>query len=612
MQDAKLAWELFDRHDKHRFWALLVFMLVNGGLEMCSMGLIFPYIGIIGDPGLMRRNVLLGKIIGFLGLTNFNHLIVFLSLLLLGLFIFKNLFGLFLQNLLLRFALQKQLALCRMQMNTCIIRPYEYFLTHNSADVVRNLTNAIPNVCTGVILPWLNVLTEVFLMTGVLTLIIYVQPVAALIAIGVVGPLAFVLFKACRQRTLGYGNEQNLQYRSMLKHSAETLQGIKEIKASGRGKYFVDRYLKSTYHFLLAGRRYSFMVNVPRAFLEVTMIGAITLVVLVMLYFTHERIQQVVPLLALYAAAAVRVMPSFNRIITAMNGIRFSQASLSEVVSEYREGLRLDAAQIPDKDSAAERTWVLRQAVELRDIVFRYAGAGETLFDGLSLRIRQGECVAFIGRSGSGKSTLVDLILGLLSPESGVVEVDGHGICSDLSAWQRQVGYVPQQIYLVDDTLLRNVALGVADEDIDLERLRNVIAMADLKNYVDELPQGLATLVGEQGVMLSGGQRQRIGIARALYRQPSLLIMDEATSALDNISERKVIEAISALGKSVTVIMVAHRLSTVRYCDQVYLLDKGRVVDFGDYDHIAERHPYFINPGGGNFEAAAAKEARLV
>ena len=418
-----------------------------------------------------------------------------------------------------------------------------------------------------------------------------------MVALGVTGPLAYLLFRVCKQQILRYGEDQNKEYRTMVKHSTEALQGIKEIKASGRGDYFVDRYLQSARLFLRALRLNNFLSAMPRAALEVMMIMAITLVVLVVLYFSHDQIQKIVPLLAVYAAVAVRVLPAINRIIMAMNGIRFNHASLLVVAAEQRESERLNAMQVAPAQRAQGPARRFQRAVELQEIGFRYAGSSETLFAGLSLTIKRGESVAFIGRSGSGKSTLVDLILGLLDPVSGAVKVDGESVRDALPAWQQQVGYIPQQIYLVDDTLAHNVALGISETEIDSARLNEVIAMADLQELINELPQGLNTVVGEHGVMLSGGQRQRIGIARALYRRPALLIMDEATSALDNISERKVIQAISALGDSVTVIMVAHRLSTVRYCDQVYLLERGRIADSGDYEHIAERHPYFINPG---------------
>ena len=601
MQSAKLAWELLDRGDKRRFWVLLVLMVINGGLEMCGMGLVLPYIGIIGDPGLIHRNASLEGVYRFLGLANFNQFVVLLSFLLFGMFLFKNAFGLFLQNLLLRFAFLKQLDLGRMQMRICIVRPYEYFLTHNSADIVRNLTSSIPSVCAAVIVPWLTLLTDLVMTAGLLVLIVYIQPVAALAAIGVIGPLSYLIFRACRHRVLHYGTEQNREYRAMVKHSTEALQGIKEIKASGRGDYFVDRYLESSRLYLRAMRLFSFVGNVPRAVLETAMVGAITLVVLVMMWVAKGQLQNAVPLLAVYAAAGVRVMPACNRMIIALNSIRFHTSTLEIVSAEVRESQRLNA---DERAPAKTAQMPFQRALDLDEIGFRYEGSSEMLFDGLSLRINRGESVAFIGRSGSGKSTLVDLILGLLSPLSGTVKVDGREISEDPGPWQKQVGYIPQQIYLVDDTLARNVALGLTESEMDLDRLRRVIAMADLQDLVNDLPLGLDTLIGEHGVMLSGGQRQRLGIARALYRQPSLLIMDEATSALDNISERKVIEAISALGDSVTVIMVAHRLSTVKYCDRVFLLDKGRIIDSGNYEKIAERHPYFINPAGGSANPA--------
>jgi ABC-type multidrug transport system fused ATPase/permease subunit len=311
----------------------------------------------------------------------------------------------------------------------------------------------------------------------------------------------------------------------------------------------------------------------------ITIVGLCLLVVSMVV--RDRPLSDIVPILGLFAAAAFRVMPSINRLLMATQTLNFNRSIIASV---YRDFL-LDSPEV----NGAQRVEPFAKQLELKDVSFKYPTAATPSLQNVSLVVRRGEAVGFVGPSGAGKSTLVDVILGLFAPTSGVVSVDGSDVQQNLRNWQNQIGYVPQAIYLTDDTLRRNVAFGLNDENIDDDLVREAIHLAQLQEFVANLPDGIQTVVGERGVRLSGGQRQRIGIARALYHKPSVLVLDEATSSLDTPTEHGVMEAVQALQGSKTVIIVAHRLSTVEYCDRLYRIEDSRITEEGTFAEVVQR-----------------------
>jgi ABC-type multidrug transport system fused ATPase/permease subunit len=381
-----------------------------------------------------------------------------------------------------------------------------------------------------------------------------------------------VLDRLTRVRLVRWG--ELAQHHGLLgwQHMFQGLNGAKDVKVLGCEQEFIDQFVGHRSSYVRFHTRQTFFGQIPRLWYELLAVAALCLLAAVMVW-QGKTAQAMIPTLGLFAAAAFRMLPSVNRLAHAMQSLRFSQATIDMIHSELnlpRSEPETDRAPLPFSGT-----------IELEGVFFRYPSAAADSISGVSLTIPHGSSVGIIGGSGAGKSTLVDIILGLLEPSKGRVTVDGTDIATNMRGWQSRIGYVPQSIYLCDDSLRRNVAFGLPDNKIDDWAVRRALKSAQLEEFVAELPDGVNTLVGERGVRLSGGQRQRIGIARALYHDPAVLILDEATSALDTETETGVMDAVEALHGAKTLIIVAHRLSTVAHCDTLYRLDRGKVVACG-------------------------------
>ncbi|NDA96736.1 MAG: ABC transporter ATP-binding protein [Actinobacteria bacterium] len=403
------------------------------------------------------------------------------------------------------------------------------------------------------------------------------ETIITLVAFGV-GAWLFQLLT--RRRIERWGDQRNLHDGMILQHLQQGLGGAKDVKILGRESEFLDQHEKHLKESLRINRVYSVLQTMPRMYMEILTIAGLAALVISMV-LQKQSFTEIIPTLGLFAAAAFRVMPSINRLLGALQTLLYSRAIIASVYADFK----LDA---PDENKLVTGIPFSEQ-LELRSVTFQYPTASTPSLQQVSLVVRRGEAVGFVGPSGAGKSTLVDVILGLFAPTAGLVLVDGQDIQKNLRNWQNQIGYVPQSIYLTDDTLRRNVAFGLGDENIDENSVRNAIRLAQLEEFVSSLPENLDTVVGERGVRLSGGQRQRIGIARALYHNPSILVLDEATSSLDTPTEHGVMQAVQALQGSKTVIIVAHRLSTVEYCDRLYRIESSRLIEEGTFDEVVKR-----------------------
>ncbi|UCV06687.1 ABC transporter ATP-binding protein [Dechloromonas denitrificans] len=548
-------------------------MLIGMVLETLGVGLVVPVIALILQGDLLALHPALVVHLGSLGSMSQRELIVVAMLGLVGAYFLKNAFLAFLIGKQTHFAYNVQEKLSQRLFTIYLRQPYTFHLQRNSAELVRNITGEV-GILTGVLTSGLLMLTELLVTAGVACLLLLVEPVGALLAVLVFCGSAWVFNRLTRERITRWGIERQIHDGLRLQHLQQGLGGAKDVKLLGRESEFLAQFQTHNAKSTRIWRLLATLQSYPRLMFEMLAVSGLAVLVLSMLAQQRD-LSSIVPTLGLFAAAAFRLMPSVNRILTAVQNLRYT---LPVVASLHRE------SQLPAPDLKAAVVTnrpPFGNVLTISELVYQYPGASRLALEGVSISIRRGESVGLIGASGSGKSTLVDVILGLLEPGGGVVQVDGDDIQQCLRYWQDQIGYVPQSIYLTDDTLRRNVAFGLRDDEIDEAAVQRAIESAQLDTFVNSLPEGLRTIVGERGVRLSGGQRQRIGIARALYHDPAVLVLDEATSALDTATESSVMEAVSALHGSKTIIIVAHRLSTVEKCDRLIRLEAGHVVAEG-------------------------------
>jgi ABC-type multidrug transport system fused ATPase/permease subunit len=486
-------------------------------------------------------------------------------------YLFKGLFLALLAWRQTRFAFEVQAQLSRRLFSVYLLQPYTFHLHRNSAELIRNVNGEVGLFIGNGLLPGMVLLTESLVIFGLCSLLLIVEPLGALIVGSVMGTAAWGFHHLTRERVVRWGKARQHHEGLCIQHLQQGLGGVKEVKLLGREIEFLERYDIHNVRTAHVLQLQVVLQQLPRLWLELLAVAGLAILIFSMLS-QGRAIETILPALGMVAAAAFRLMPSVNRTLGAVQTLRYALPVINVLHEELNlatpKGSRSSSGRVP-----------FSATLTLNQINFLYPGTTEPALKNISLEIHHGESVGFIGPSGSGKSTLVDIVLGLLIPNTGEVKVDGINIQENIRSWQDQIGYVPQSIYLTDDSLRRNVAFGFSDEHIDDAAVWCAVRAAQLEEFVSSLAEGLETIVGERGVRISGGQRQRIGIARALYHDPAVLVLDEATSALDTATEHEVMQAVRELHGRKTVLIVAHRLSTVEHCDKIYKLEQGSVVD---------------------------------
>jgi ABC-type multidrug transport system fused ATPase/permease subunit len=575
VETVKIVWKLFTNSDRAAFIRIVVMVIVGMFLETISLGIVVPIIGILTQDDYQQKYPFIVDIFGNLSREELISAVMVAMVLI---YVVRSLFlfwSLWIQK---GFSASVSGRLSQSLFSIYLRQPYMFHLQRNSSTLMRNAKNATSVVTCGVD-PFLVLLTDGLVAIAMFALLIAVEPVGTLAVLLVFGLSTFVFQRTTRRRIDNWGYQVDYHETKILQHLQEGFGGAKDVKVLGRENEFLSQHEKHLGESIRINRIYNVILTLPRSFMEIITIVGLCLLVVSMVVRGRE-LADIVPILGLFAAAAFRVMPSINRLLMATQTLIFNRSIIASVYKDFL----LDG---PDSLSLKSETKFATQ-LELTDVSFKYPTAANASLQNVSLVVKRGEAVGFVGPSGAGKSTLVDVILGLFAPTSGVVKVDGQDVQQNLRNWQNQIGYVPQAIYLTDDTLRRNVAFGLNDENIDDNLVRNAIRLAQLEEFVATLPEKLETVVGERGVRLSGGQRQRIGIARALYHNPSVLVLDEATSSLDTPTEHGVMQAVQALQGSKTVLIVAHRLSTVEYCDRLYKIENARITEEGTFDKVVK------------------------
>ena len=587
------VYAMLDGHERRRAIMLLGLFLLRGLMEMVGIASIMPFITVAVNPGIIESNAYLAQVYAYFGFADYNQF-----LLALGVVVFVALVSTQLVAALTEWFLHRFNQMCDYRLSMRLLghyfaRPYSWFLNQHSANLGRTVVAEVKHMVAHAILPATRLVSRLAVVIFLIALIIIADPWVALGAMAVFGGMYSIIYFGVRRRLQRIGAATWKTNEERFRISQEALAGIKEVKVSGLERAYLERYRvpaerHARYH---ANQRIISML--PKYVLEIITFGGILLLVITFLTLREGGLEGVLPVIALFALAGYRLMPAMQSVFNDLAKMRFGTKSLerihAELVASKGQSLSRRLPRVPSEGRMA-----LREQLRLVDVNFTYPGAHGRALKDINVTIPAGASVAFVGSTGAGKTTAVDIILGLLEPDSGQLMVDGEVItAANCRAWQGAIGYVPQAIYLIDDTLAANIAFGQPTKQIDMAAVERAARIAELHDFIGTLPDGYRTKVGERGVRLSGGQRQRIGIARALYHDPNVVILDEATSALDNVTEQAVMSAVENLGQQKTIIMIAHRLSTVRKCDIIFLLEHGQLVDAGTYDELTQRNAGF-------------------
>jgi ATP-binding cassette, subfamily B, bacterial PglK len=570
------ALQLLNARERRQVYMLLPGIVLMACLEVTGIAAISPFLSLVTNPDSIQTNSVLKWLYSTFNFSSTQSFVVFMGLVALALMVTSNLFSLFMNWILVRFAWLRNHSLSQRLLAQYLAKPYTFFLERNTSEMGKNILAEVQQVVNGLLVPGMLMLANMIVVLFILIFLIILNPLRAIIVALALGSGYVIVYTLLQRRMARYGDESVQANKERFQLANEALGGVKEIKLLGRENVFLGNFAKVSKIFSTRMAFGETLSNSPRYVLDTIAFGTILTIMIVL--YTQDA-SQVIPVVGVYAFAGYRLMPALQQIYRHVTKARFHTSVLATV----KQDLENSSVTFPDEVQRLK----FEDRLELTNIAFKYPTAKEDLLKNLSLTVKRNSSVAFVGSTGSGKTTIVDILLGLLPPDQGQILVDGIPLTKDnLRNWQANLGYVPQTIFLSDGTIAQNIAFGVGQDSLDMNAVIQAAKIANLHEFVETLPDGYNTLVGERGVRLSGGQRQRIGIARALYHDPSVLILDEATSALDNVTEEAVFQAIKNVMGKKTVVMIAHRISTVRECDTIFVLEKGQIVSQGSYQSL--------------------------
>ncbi|MBE9228401.1 ABC transporter ATP-binding protein [Phormidium sp. LEGE 05292] len=578
---------------------LLIAFLVVSLMDALGIGLVGPFMGLATNPELIHKNIWLANTYKTLGLKSSNQFIGLLGLTIIIIFYLKSFFYYQIQRYVYHFCFTQQVKLRLRLLHTYLFLPYTFHLKTNSANLIQNIIKEAENFSYSVAIPLLGSVANLFVLVVLVLLLMKTDLVATVTVIGILLG-TYLPFHLFRHKIVRWGKEGVDANTEMLRIANHAIGGLKETRVIGCEEFFENQLSSQVNRFARVATLFHVFQILPRITIEALLITFVVGLVSVSLLF-EQRSQNLVSVLGIFAIASIRILPSASQFMSNMGVLRNFKPTLDRLYMDLKEietpeavnYLKISQGFIPSKEVKFERKKSIKpipmsftQEIVLNKVNYAYPEAASNSLTDISLTLNKGESIALIGKSGAGKTTLVDVLLGLLIPQSGDIQVDGLSVYNSLRSWQNLIGYIPQTIFLTDDTIERNIAFGVTDDKIDQQRLNNAIRSAQLTELVAQLPEGVQTMVGEHGVRLSGGQRQRIGIARALYHEREILVLDEATSALDNETENLISKAIQDLSGTKTMIIIAHRLTTVEHCDRIYEMQKGSIIKCGSYQEV--------------------------
>ncbi len=565
---------LLDKKQKNTMGLLLVMMIIGALLEACSIGLVIPVIQVVTDEEAYDKYPLIRWTYDALGMQSIRQFTLLSMLALILLFVVKNLYLYVQQKSMYRFVYTNQFRTSERMMKNYLRKGYEFYLNADTAVIQRNITSDVNNMYA-LILALLQLASEIIVFAFLMVVLLKTDWKMTIL-MGTLLVCTLLLIKRVVKPIMEKAGKDNQDYYSgLFKWISQTVQGIKEVKVAGKEQYFVNEYVKCGEGYVNAVQKYTLYNSIPRLLIETICIAAMVGYMMV-LVVSGQDFTTMMPILSAFAVAAIRLMPSANRINNQLTSIAFYEPFFLGVSDNLQDEISGKNTDMSFADGSVKKLPV-ELKIDLKDLVYAYPGTDTLIFDHADMEIPVGCAVGIVGTTGAGKTTVVDILLGLLELKNGGVYADGTDIRGNIRGWLKNVGYIPQMIFMLDDTIRKNVAFGVPEEEIDEERVWEVLREAQLDEYVRSLPDGLDTGIGERGIRLSGGQRQRIGIARAMYYDPEVLILDEATSALDNDTEAAVMDSINRLHGKKTLVIIAHRLGTIEKCDMVYRVEGGKI-----------------------------------
>lgn len=563
---------------------LVIVIALAAVFEVLSVASIMPFMALLADPSAARTNDVAAGLLASLGATSDASIIGLAGALSLCLLALSNGLAIASNMLIFRFVHMHGHQVSSLLLERYMRQPYRFFLERNVQDLQKNVVSEVRRVTSAVLLPLLQMVSKMMVLALMIILLFVVQPTVSVVSAVVIGGLYALIFWSVRRRLTKAGREIASSEEGRFKAAAEALLGIKEIKVAGTEPEFQRRYGFESNRQARSYITADILTVLPKNVLELIAFGGIVIIAMY-LVSTASSGAEVLPVIVLYAFAGYRLLPAVQQIYSSVAVIRFNYPALQIVARD----IRLDTSAPRSK---TRLPLSFSRDIALDQVSFGYAE--KAAVSDVSLQIQRNTTVGFVGKSGAGKSTIIDILLGLLPPSAGQLLVDGKPVAPDqMAEWQSLLGFVPQHIFLTDASIASNIAFGEPADSIDYDRINDVIYLSNLVEYVAELPEGIHTPVGDRGVRLSGGQRQRIGIARALYRRPQILVLDEATSALDNVTERAIVEAIDRMAGQITIVIIAHRLTSLQHADTIFFMENGRLTAQGDYEALYGSHQPF-------------------
>jgi len=579
---------LFTKAEFYKIGIIFLGVLIMSVLEVLGVASIAPFIGVVTNPSIIHHNEYLSFIYEYLDFSSDKSFIIATGAMVIFILVFSNSFNAFMTWKITMFSKMHGHMLSMRLLSRYLNQPYSFFLTRNTSDLGKNILTEITRCIDGAIFPALNIASKIIVSVFLLIFLLSIDPVLALVVSTVLCGSYLLIYKLVRRNLSTIGVNSTNAVLNRFKITNEALSGIKDIKLRGNENKFLQYFSIHSKNDAKYNAQSLLISTLPRYALETIAFSGI---ILIIIYFVSNdaKTDQLIPLLSLYALAGFRLMPAVQQIYSGFSQVKYNLPALLLLI----EDLKLNNRNSGNIDVPVEHL-VFKNEIKLESIDFSYPNTSKNILDDFSLSVSCNTTVGLIGTTGSGKTTIVDIILGLLEPSSGKFFIDDTELTSDeLPRWKQKLGYVPQFVYLIDDTIESNIAFGLSENEIDLKQVKNAAKLAELDEFIMSLPMQYKTKVGERGVRLSGGQLQRIGIARALYYNPTVLIMDEATSSLDGNTEDVILEAIHNLGHKITIIMIAHRLSTLKECDVIHILKDGRIIESGNYEQLFKSNDEF-------------------